>query len=138
MDTLFRKFCHFVLVSGVGWLIDFGVFSLLTRLCGLSVLAANYISTLPAVTFVFLVSTRKTFVYRADGLSMRQKYVLYVVYQFILVSLVSVFGQWLYGQIAALLPFLSEANAKLAAKVLITPVTMLCNFFVLRQIAEKW
>lgn len=138
MKQILRKFIQFVLVSGVGWLIDFSVFLALTNLFCASVLAANYLSSLPAITFVFFVSTRKTFVCRVDGLSMKGKYVAYVVYQLLLVSLVSLLGQGLFLKITPLLPALSQELCKLLIKVCITPITMVCNFFVLRQIAEKW
>lgn len=138
MKQLLTKFVQFVLVSGVGWLIDFSVYLALTAAMGRSVLVANYLSSLPAITFVFLVSTRKTFVCRKDGLSMKGKYAAYVVYQFLLVSLVSCFGQWLFLRGMTVLPADYAQVCKLMIKVLITPITMICNFFVLRQIAEKW
>ncbi len=138
MQTLLRKFFRFVLTSGIGWVIDFGIFIVLTQLVGLNVLPANYLSSLPAVTFVFLVSTRKTFVCRKDGLRLRTKYIVYVVYQLILISLVSLLGEWLSHALTGCSVALIAEHAKLAAKILITPVTMVCNFFVLRQLAEKW
>ena len=138
MKRLAAKFVQFFLISGLGWILDFSVYTVLTALFSCSVLAANYLSSLPAITFVFFVSTRKTFVCRRDGLSMRGKYVAYVVYQLVLVSLVSFLGQWLFQQLAPLLTMLSPAQCKLLIKVCITPITMICNFFVLRQIAEKW
>lgn len=138
MRTLLHKFLRFALTSGIGWVLDFGVFIVLTQLFGLRVLPANYLSSLPAVTFVFFVSLRKTFVCREDGLSLRSKYALYVLYQLVLVSLVSLLGEALFRLLGECSWQLVARNAKLAAKILITPVTMICNFFVLRQITEKW
>lgn len=138
MRSFLNKFFRFLLVSGLGWVLDFGIFTLLTQWGGLLVLWANYLSSLPAVTFVFFVSTRKTFVCRPDGLSLRVKYLLYVLYQAVLISLVSLVGEGLSHLLAHASWDLLAVHAKLAAKVLITPITMLCNFFVLRQITEKW
>lgn len=137
MGNLISKFFRFIGVSGIGWVIDFVIYTLLTGVAHLPVALSNYLSSLPAITFVFFVSTRKLFLCRPDGLSLRAKYVLYVVYQFVLVTGVSFLAQWLAVVLPALLPFLSGL-AKLAAKILITPITMVCNFFVLKILAEKW
>lgn len=137
MSKLIAKFFRFIGISGVGWIIDFVIYTLLTGAAGLPVAPSNYISTVPAITLVFFVSTRKLFLCRPDGLSLRAKYVLYVVYQLLLVTAVSFLAQWLAGVLPLLLPFLG-GFAKLAAKILITPVTMVCNFFVLKYLAEKW
>ena len=125
------------MVSGVGWVIDFGIYTLLTGPLLFPVALSNYISSVPAITFVFLVSTRKMFICRPDGLSKKTKYFLSVIYQLILVTIVSFAAQWLAESLTHLLPAAAQYT-KLAAKVLITPVTMVCNFFVLKLIAEKW
>ena len=137
MANLISKFFRFVGISSIGWIIDFVIYTLLTEVAHLPVALSNYISTVPAITLVFFVSTRKLFICRPDGLSLRAKYVLYVVYQLLLVTGVSFLAQWLAGALPLLLPFLSSFT-KLAAKILITPVTMVCNFFVLKYLAEKW
>lgn len=137
MGNLISKFFRFIGVSGIGWVMDFVIYTLLTGAARLPVALSNYLSSLPAITFVFFVSTRKLFLCRPDGLSLRVKYVLYVVYQLLLVTGVSFLAQWLAVVAPLLLPFLS-GFAKLAAKILITPITMVCNFFVLKYLAEKW
>lgn len=137
MGNLISKFFRFIGVSGIGWVIDFVIYTLLTEAAHLPVALSNYISTVPAITLVFFVSTRKLFLCRPDGLSLRTKYLLYVAYQLLLVTAVSFLAQWLAGVLPLLLPFLAPI-AKLAAKILITPITMVCNFFVLKYLAEKW
>ena len=137
---LLEKFLRFVLVSGVGWLIDFAIYTALTKALRFPVVGANYLSSLVSVTFVFFVSTEKVLENRPGRLSMPQKYLLYVGYQVVLVTAVSFLAAWLDRLLAALrfvqaAPLLAE-NTKLLAKLLITPVTMLCNFFVLRRITE--
>lgn len=131
------KFFRFLGVSGIGWIMDVILYTLLTHVCRLPVALSNYLSTIPAITFVFFTSTRKLFVCRPGGLSKGAKYALYVVYQLALVTAVSFLAQGLANWLPNLLPILSSF-AKLAAKLLITPVTMVCNFFVLKNLAEKW
>ena len=137
MTKLLKKFCAFLLCSGIGWLIDFGIYWLLTAQFGFPVTGANYISSIPAITFVFFVSTRKTFLCRPDGLSKAAKYLIYVVYQLLLLTAVSFLAGWLHPVLQGALPALRD-YAKLLSKICITPITMICNFFVLRMIAEKW
>ena len=55
------------MVSGVGWVIDFGIYTLLTGPMSFPVALSNYISSVPAITFVFFVSTRKMFICRPDA-----------------------------------------------------------------------
>lgn len=137
MRNLLIKFFGFLGVSGIGWIMDLILYTLLTHLCGLPVAVSNYLSTIPAITFVFFASTRKLFVCRPDGLRKSVKYALHVVYQLLLVTAVSFLAQWLADYLPTLLPALSPF-AKLASKILITPVTMVCNFLVLKNLAEKW
>ena len=137
MSKLFKKLGAFLLFSGVGWIVDFGIYTILTGPVGVPVAGANYLSSIPAITFVFLASTRKTFRCRPDGLSMTMKYLIYVVYQLLLLTGVSFLARALDPLLARAIPVAAEYS-KLLAKVCITPVTMLCNFFVLRLIAEKW
>ncbi|MBP3411840.1 MAG: GtrA family protein [Oscillospiraceae bacterium] len=136
MNKLLRKLGAFLLFSGIGWVIDFGIYTLLTGFLDFPVAGANYLSSVPAITFVFFASTRKTFLCRPDGLKKGHKYLIYVLYQLLLLTTVSFLAQWLEPLLSSI-PALGEYS-KLLAKICITPVTMLCNFFVLRLIAEKW
>ena len=137
MSKLLKKLGAFLLFSGVGWIIDFGIYSILTGPLGFPVAGANYLSSIPAITFVFFTSTRKTFQCRSEGLPKGMKYLIYVVYQLLLVTVVSFLAQALDPLLAKAIPVAADYS-KLLAKICITPVTMLCNFFVLRLIAEKW
>ena len=137
MSKLLKKLGAFLLFSGVGWIIDFGIYSILTGPLGFPVAGANYLSSIPAITFVFFTSTRKTFQCRPEGLPKGMKYLIYVVYQLLLVTAVSFLAQSLDPLLAKAIPMAADYS-KLLAKICITPVTMLCNFFVLRLIAEKW
>lgn len=133
MRRLLNKFFRFALISGVGWLIDFSVYTALTRLTAFLVAGANYVSSLPAITYVFLMSTRKLLACKTDRASKLTKYLVYALYQLALVSAASFLMQALAGWLAAFTVY-----SKLAAKILVTPFTMTANFFVLRAIAEKW
>lgn len=70
---LLIQICKFLLVSGTGWLIDFSIYLLLTIKLNFAVGYSNFISGIPALTFVFLVSTRKIFEYNVNGFSLKKK-----------------------------------------------------------------
>ena len=152
-----KKFLRFLVISGGGWLLDFGIYSLLTMVLGLPVWISNFISSFCAITFVFFTATRHAFVLHKGGLSLKQKYLAYLIYQLALVSAVSFLAQWLAWDILPDLalklhgnPVLTDSGAsmptlyrialdygKIIAKIVITPITMICNFFVLGWITEK-
>ena len=67
----------FLVISGTGWLIDFLIYLLLTIKLNFDVGYSNFISGIPALTFVFLVSTRKIFEYNTEGFSLKRKYSIY-------------------------------------------------------------
>lgn len=125
-------------ISGLGWCLDFAIYLALTLLLELPVQTANHISTIPAVTLVFFLSTRHTFRQRPGGLPLWVKYFLYVVYQLLLVAGISWLGQQVYDLLIALpLPALILDSLKILIKIGITPITMLLNYFVLGWLTER-
>lgn len=140
MKKLLGQVLGFLAVSGTGWLLDFGVYLLLTNLLGFNVAYANMLSCIPALTFVFIVSTRKVFDSGRSRLPQAAKYAIYFLYQMVLVFCVSLLGQWLFGWVSrtGLMRFALVANhLKLLCKLAITPITMTANFFVMKLLAEK-
>ena len=140
MNKLIRQFISFIAISGVGWLIDFSVYLILIHFFTLSILYANMLSAVPAVTFVFFVSVRKTFIQKQSRIRLGYKYLIYFFYQIILLLCVSwtaqmMFDCFLQSPLADYTILLS--NAKILVKLLITPITMTINFFVMKGIVEK-
>lgn len=135
---LIKQFFSFLLVSGVGWLMDFAIFFLLTKFLGLIVIVANIISSIPAITYVFLMSNKKIFKNNNSKLSLKAKYVIYFVYQIILLLCVSALGQLLYNVFEPLITieFILN-NLKMFVKILITPITMVLNFVIMKYLIEK-
>lgn len=136
----YKQGLYFVLVSGIGWLIDFGGYSYLTGMAGWDVCYANFLSAVPAVTFVFFMSTRHIFNQGNRQLSLYKKYILYLLYQILLVASVSLLAQGLYetmlgweclrkGSFYDLLPII--------VKVIITPITVSANFFMMKVLTER-
>ena len=136
--TLLRQIIEFLGISGIGWLMDFALYSVLT-MAGMPAGIANFLSALPALTFVFIFATRKTFVTNEHGLPLGWKYVLYLVYQIVLISGVSLLNQTLVDLLRGLLAqeTLLYRYCALFTKIVITPITMFCNFLVLKRLAER-
>ena len=133
---LLRQALRFLGLSGIGWLMDFTVYTLLSlRMENLALV--NVISSLVGASFVFLFSTR--FVFRdSHRIPLWLKYAIYIVYQLVLI--------WLISKLLALVhlvivsyapwPFLVKL-APVLAKILVTPITMTVNFFAMKTVIEK-
>ncbi len=115
---------RFGLVSGIGWLVDFALFALLTR-AGTPVALANFVGASTAVTYVFFASLRPIF--RYGGRYAGRKLLLYWTYQALAVTAAS----WLIHAVSAL------GVAPLLSKVLVTPLTFVANFLFMRWLARE-
>lgn len=114
---------QFAGVSGTGWALDFTVFYGLCLL-GVPVYAANLVGATVAVLFVFFASLRPIFLYQ--GTRTHGKLLRYGLYQIIAISLAS---------------FCIDAISRqgipaLWSKVLVTPVTFVCNFLFMRHLSR--
>ncbi|MCH5207642.1 MAG: GtrA family protein [Oscillospiraceae bacterium] len=137
-DSFWKKFIKFFFTSGIGFIMDFVTYTILTQLMNFEVLYANCISSIIGAVFVFFVSTHKIFEKGKGILPMPAKYAVYIVYQLLLIFLVSKLGEFINELIITYINVdLILQYSKLVCKVLITPVIMVCNFLVVRFIAEK-
>ena len=133
---LFSQFIKFLFVSGIGWLIDFSLYAVLTIEFNLKIFYANIFSSIPAISYVFLVSIKKIFVKsQKNTLTIVQKYIIYFIYQLLLIFFISIVAQNLYIFVGKY--DLNFKMMRIIIKILITPVTMTINFFVIKYLAEK-
>ncbi len=133
---LFSQFIKFLFVSGIGWLIDFCLYAILTIEFNLKVFYANIFSSIPAISYVFLISTKKIFTKsHRKNLTIIQKYIIYFIYQLLLIFFISIVAQNLYIFVGKY--DLNFKMMRIIIKILITPVTMTINFFVIKYLAEK-
>jgi putative flippase GtrA len=139
MIKILKQLISFILISGVGFILDFTIYYLLVNIVGVKLAYANMISAIPAVTYVFLVSTRKTFNTKKSKISLVYKYLIYFIYQIFLVTLISFLAQILYDKFYEFSTrwIIIENNFKMIIKCLITPITMTCNFLVMKILCEK-
>ena len=137
-NRIFKQFLSFLLVSGVGWIIDFSIYIALTKLANFKVIYANILSSIPAITYVFLMSNKKIFKNMNSKLSLKIKYLIYFGYQLILLLSISLLGEFLYDKLIGfvIIPVLVN-NFKIIIKILITPITMTLNFIFMKNLIEK-
>lgn len=137
MKKLLKQGIAFVGISGLGWIMDFVIFNLL-NLKSPYVAANNMVSSLVAVCFVFCISTRKTFIQKDGGVPLKVKFVIYILYQIILILLVSqllaLIAAGLYQTFSG--SIIGDFSA-MTAKIIVTPITMCMNFFVMKLLIER-
>lgn len=122
---------RFVLVSGLGWVLDTAVYLLLV-LSGLRVMGASMIGGLCGAAFAFAFSSR--FVFGGNAHQLSAKLAVYLIYSAALI----VAAAW---SVEFITTALSHAAARsgvsvpltvlaFVAKCLITPLLLATNFFV--------
>ena len=136
MLLLFKQLLKFMGVSGIGWCLDFILYTILA-FCGVNLFWDNICGAVLGVSFVFIFSTR--YIFKNEGnIPLWAKYFIYVTYQIILVIIISkilvIINSFLLVNFAQ---YLNEKTAAVLSKILITPLTMICNFIVLKNIIEK-
>jgi hypothetical protein len=138
LKKILKQFINFLFLSGIGWLIDFTLYLLFSNIFNLKIIYSNILSSIPAVTFVFFVSTRKIFSKNNSRISLKEKYLIYFLYQLILILLISLLAQYLYLLSLKNISMNVELKLlKIIIKILITPITMLINFIVMKFLIEK-
>lgn len=126
----------FIGISGIGWILDFLVFSLL-RLVSDNVVLNNIIGSWVGITFVFIFSTRKLFS-NTGRISLWIKYLIYIFYQCLLIFLISLLvgeiNAWITNNVS--IEIINKFSFAVS-KVLVTPITMILNFIVMKTIIER-
>lgn len=136
MNELWRQAVKFIGYSGIGWLLDFAAYTILGVWSGNLVLN-NIISSWLGVTFVFIFATRKVF-QNNSKIALRWKYILYILYQAILIFWVSKLLGAINRAIVSYVDWVIICSiAPIIAKVLVTPITMVLNFFVMKSVIER-
>lgn len=136
MKKILLQAVKFFGISGIGWILDFCTYALVEKNTG-NIILSNCISSWVGVTFVFLFSTRLLF--RNEGkIPLKIKYLIYITYQAILVFLISKLINFVNMQ------FLEYTTSELMrntsfilSKIIVTPITMITNFFVMKLLIEQ-
>lgn len=139
MKEILKQAINFFVVSGIGWIIDMLIYIILTNV-GLPIVISNIISAGLAASYVYLVSTNKIFVNNGK-LSLTLKYLIYILYQFCLILVSSYVIMLISNGLTNLFEtynlILLLKNVKIISKIVNTPVTMIVNFIVMKNLIEK-
>lgn len=136
MKRLLSQAIRFVGISGIGWVLDFFVYTGLGAISSNLVLN-NTLSSWVGVTFVFIFATRKIF-RNESRIALPWKYLIYILYQCVLIFFISKVLNEVnitilnYIHIDLIVEFSS-----IIAKILVTPITMTLNFVVMKSMIEK-
>ena len=136
MNLLFGQIFKFFGISGIGWLLDFGTYTVLGFFSE-NVFLNNVASSWLGVTFTFVFSTRTVFT-NAGRIPLGVKYAMYLLYQTVLIFAVSHLIKIIDGRLVRI--FASElikTTSYLIAKIIVTPITMILNFLVMKILVEK-
>lgn len=134
-DKLIKAFKFFG-ISGIGWIIDVIIYSVFSNVFRINVGISNVVSSFVAITFVFIVSTSKIFK-DTKKISLKTKYIIYVIYQILLVSLSSFVISLLKSLVIDIDVNFFVQNVNIICKIIVTPFTMVLNYFVMKYIIEK-
>jgi len=136
LKNILSQAVRFIGLSGIGWILDFCTYALLGFVSANASLN-NVISSWVGVTFVFIFATRKVF-QNNSRISLKWKYLIYLAYQAVLIWLISK----LLGQIDLFIRAnidiaLAQRFSAIIAKIVVTPITMILNFIVMKNVIER-
>ncbi|MBP3766219.1 MAG: GtrA family protein [Bacilli bacterium] len=146
MKKIIKQALSFFLISGVGWLMDISLYTILTYI-GVHVILSNIISSSVAVTYVYITSTKKLFK-NESRINLKVKYIMYIAYQICMILISSYCVYLISNCLIQMLPNVNISSikgiinliveyAKLSAKILVTPFTMVINFIFMKFLIER-
>lgn len=136
MTHLIKQVVSFIGLSGIGWILDFCTYTAL-GFFSKNLVLNNMISSGVGVTFVFIFATWKVF-QNNSRISLKWKYLIYVLYQALLIYLVSRILSGIHMLIVSYVTLkLILEFSPVIAKIVVTPFTMVLNFFVMKGVIEK-
>ena len=136
MKKLFIQAVKFFGISGMGWIFDFCIYTML-RFLSQNLTLNNIISSWVGATFVFIFATRKVF-RNNSKIPLKAKYVLYILYQCVLIYIISRLLGIINGVIVSNTDIVFiKSLSFIISKIIITPITMFLNFTIMKFIIEK-
>lgn len=132
MEEKWRRIFGFVVVSGIGWCIDLGLYSGLVLRGQQSPFLANLLSAGTAVSFVFFVSVYKIFLRQRRRLVLGG-FLVYCAYQCIAILCFS----YLINLTSHVVTerFQDADLSRILTKFAFTPLTLLLNYLFMRYLA---
>lgn len=130
-----KLFMSFLIVSGVGWILDLVSYTALTQAFSLPAAHGNFISSMIGITYVWIVALKRVFNRRGAG-----KYIFLPIYwgyqtlsilaYSVLISFVVVESKDFRLDQAVMIP------VAVLAKLLVTPANLLTNFMFMAVLTK--
>lgn len=136
MKKIIVQAISFFGLSGIGWIIDMCIYSIMSNF-NIQTIIANIISSFVAVTFVYTTSTKKIFKNINKDFNVKKKYIVYIVYQILIVLISSTVINFLSNEIINCEIGIISHYYKIFAKIFVTPFTMITNFVFMKFLIEK-
>ena len=134
MNNLIKKInkegYRFVIASGIGCLFDFTIYSLIICNINIEPFYSNTISSLIASTGVYIFTSLYNNNYNAKGIA------LYFIYTIINIIVFSYFINIII--INSVNTYNNHNVASIMAKIIVTPVSLLCNFITSKFLIAKY
>jgi len=131
-----KRVIKFVFVSGIGFFIDFILYSILIRLINWDIFIISLFTSLVGVTYVFFTSTKKVFETNTTRIPLKYKYLIYVVYQIILILICSKIIVLFNGVFEKSSISIISKYSREIAKLCIPPITLTINYFVMKKLTK--
>lgn len=122
----------FVVLSGFGWILDFFLFWIFITKIDLAPGVANLVSATVAAMCVYCASQWLVFASRRIALTATVGYLLYTVVNIVVWALVI---QYIAVEMNKIVE-IDLKTAALVAKIIVTPLSLCCNFLVSRKISS--
>lgn len=136
LEKILKQAVRFVGLSGIGWILDFCTYTGL-GFVSRDLVFNNMVSSWVGVTFVFAFATRKVF-QNTSRIPLKWKYIIYLLYQCVLIYFISKLLNRIDGAIVTLIEIgFVQKFSSIIAKIIVTPITMVMNFLVMKGIIEK-
>ncbi len=131
------SFLRFGGLSGLGWLVDFTLLLLMVHFAGMPPFRANLISGTTAATLVFIASGRYVFSGGSHRRGLRTAiYIGYTLLVIVAASAAVKYCALLVLHLGAGIPRITPTTAAAIAKIIVTPLNFILNFFVAKLTSE--
>jgi putative flippase GtrA len=126
-----KEFVLFVLISGVGWLLDLITFSFTTQAFDIPTSLANFLSSLLGVTYVWMIALRRVFNKPNFGFS---RYLfIYWTYQLFSIFIYSILISIAVDtELVHTSDIILHTPSEITAKLLLTAPNLLTNFIFMK------
>ena len=143
---IFYGFNLFIILSSIGWLIDFFIFLFLSVILNFSLSKSNFLSSLTATCLVwwswYQLKYRTQVTRSKNSINLTKRSMIYFCYQIFSILLYSILIKLLYDQLTEsglssnFFNMDTRTYILMISKILITPFNLITNYIFARALAQ--